>query len=331
MKRECRPFQCSVAGFFEDFVRHHRALGKRFDTEEHALQMFDRYLLETEVQRLEDITPALLQAFLNSRPRPIPKSYNHLLGVLRRWCDWLVRQEQLADSPLRVRPRRVTGTRTPFLFDSTQVRQLLSVAGQLPDNNRGRQRGLIYSTIFTLLYGLGLRVGEVTRLRFQDVDWDRYILTIRNTKFGKSRLVPFGPKVAAKLDDYRRQRELLWGPLIESDPLFSFDPEKARTIHPGTISQTFHHLWPRLSITLLDGVAPPRLHCLRHSFAVGTLLAWYRAGISPNERLVQLSTFMGHAQPSSTAVYLTITADLFQEANRRFQRFAGPLLKEVAS
>jgi hypothetical protein len=60
------------------------------------------------------------------------------------------------------------------------------------------------------------------------------------------------------------------------------------------------------------------------------LLGWYRAGINPNERLVQLSTFMGHAHPSSTAVYLTITADLFQEANRRFERFACPLLKEVA-
>jgi site-specific recombinase XerD len=330
MKRECRSFECSVAGFLQEFVGYHRALGKRFDSEEHALQMFDRYLLEQKVQQLRDITPALLQAFLNSRPRPIPKSYNHLLGVLRRWCDWLVRQELLSDSPLRVRPRRLTGTRTPFLFNSTQVRQLLAVAGQLSDNNFGRQRGLIYSMIFSLLYGLGLRVGEVTRLRFQEVDWDRRILTIRDTKFAKSRLVPFGPKLAAKLRDYRRQRELLWGPFSGSDPLFSFDLEKTRTIHPATISQTFHHLWPRLNIILPHGVAPPRLHCLRHSFAVGTLLTWYRAGINPNERLIQLSTFMGHAHPSSTAVYLTITADLFQEANRRFQQFAAPLLTEVA-
>jgi integrase len=330
MKRECRPFQCSVAGFLREFIRYHRALGKRFDTEEHALQMFDRYLLEQKVQQLADITPALLQAFLNSRSRPIPKSYNHLLGVLRRWCNWLVHHEHLADSPLRARPRRLTGTRTPFLFNPIQVRRLLAVAGQLSDNNFGRQRGLIYSTIFALLYGLGLRVGEVTRLRFQEVDWDRCILIIKDTKFAKSRLVPFGPKVAAKLRDYRQQRELLRGPFIEPDPLFSFDPEKTRTIHPGTISQTFHHLWPRLDIILPDGVTPPRLHCLRHSFAVGTLLAWYRAGINPSERLVQLSTFMGHVNPSSTAVYLTITADLFQEANLRFQRFAGPLLKEVA-
>jgi integrase len=329
MRHPYGPFQSPVASSFEGFLRYHRALGKQFDTEEHALRMFDQYLFEQEVQRLADITPALVQDFLNSRRRPIPKSYNHLLGVLRRWCDWLVAQEQLLDSPLRVRPRRLSVAQPPFLFNLVQARRLLAAAAELPDNNHARQRGLIYCTIFTLLYGLGLRVGEVTRLRFREVDWEHCILTIRDTKFAKSRLVPFGPKLAAKLLDYRRQRELLRGPFTESDPLFSFDSEKIRKIHPGTISQTFHHLWPRLNITLPDGVAPPRLHCLRHSFAVGTLLSWYRAGINPNERLLQLSTFMGHTHPSSTAVYLTITADLFQEANRRFEHFVGPFLKEA--
>jgi len=78
-------------------------------------------------------------------------------------------------------------------------------------------------------------------------------------------------------------------------------------------------------------MAVPRLHCLRHSFAVGTLLRWYREGIEPQDRLLHLSTFMGHVQPSSTAVYLTITADLLREANQRFERFASPLLKGVTS
>ena len=138
-----------------------------------------------------------------------------------------------------------------------------------------------------------------------------------------------GPRLGAKLRDYRQQRERWWGLWAGADPLFSFGPERTQSIHPGTISQTFHQLWPRLQIILPEGVAPPRLHCLRHSFAVSTLLGWYRAGIDPNARLVQLSTFLGHAHPSSTAVYLTITADLFEEASRRFERFACPLLEGV--
>jgi site-specific recombinase XerD len=147
MKRACRPFQSSVAGLLEGFLRHHRALGKRFATEERALRLFDQYLLEQRVQQLADMSPALLQAFLNSRSRPVAKSYNHLLGVLRRWSKWLVCQQELAESPLRVRPRRQTATRIPFLFDPSQVRQLLALAAELPDNNHGRQRGLIYPMI----------------------------------------------------------------------------------------------------------------------------------------------------------------------------------------
>ena len=68
-----------------------------------------------------------------------------------------------------------------------------------------------------------------------------------------------------------------------------------------------------------DGVAPPHLHCLRHSFAVGCLLRWYREGLDPSTRLYQLSTFMGHVDPASTAIYLTITPQLLAEANRRFE------------
>ena len=331
MKRVRRPLQSSAAAAIRDFLNHQRALGKRFDTEECALGLFDHNLAEQKIQTPADITPKLVEDFVSSRPRKVAKSYNHLIGVLRRWFNWLVVQERLGQSPLHIKPRRLTGVRPPFLFDQTQARRLFTAAAQLPDNHRGRQRGLIYSMIFGLLYGLGLRGGEVARLRLQDIGWDRRVLSILKTKFAKSRLIPFGPKMAVKLKEYIHQRELQVGRLEPAAPLFSFGPDKTRPIYPGTISQTFHQLWPKLGLAVPSGVAAPRLHCLRHSFAVGTLLRWYREGIDPRNRLLHLSTFMGHAHPSSTAVYLTITSELLQEANQRFERFASPLLKEVAS
>lgn len=331
MKKGGRAWQSAMAGPIQDFLNHHRALGKHFHTEERALSLFDRYLAEQKVQTLTALTPSLIENFLSSRDRKVAKSYNHLLGVLRRWLDWLVAQERLPASPLQTKPRRLTGVRPPFLFDPAQIRTLLAAAAQLPDNNRGRQRGLIYPMIFALLYGLGLRVSEVARLRLQDIDWERGVLNILETKFAKSRLVPFGPKMAVRLKEYLQKRELQVGPLEPTDPLFSFGPDKSCAIHPGTVSQTFHQLWPRLGLNVPTGVAAPRLHCLRHSFAVGTLLRWYRQGIDPQNRLLHLSTFLGHAHPSSTAVYLTITAELLREANTRFHRLAAPLLKEVAS
>ena len=99
-------------------------------------------------------------------------------------------------------------------------------------------------------------------------------------------------------------------------PLFSFNGRTS--VCPGTASQTFHRLVSDLRLPVPDGVSPPRLHDLRHSFAVGCLLRWYREGLDPSARLHQLSTFLGHVNPVSTAVYLTITPGLLDEANKRF-------------
>ena len=181
-----------------------------------------------------------------------------------------------------------------------------------------RYRGLVYETIFALLYGLGLRVGEVVRLTLADVDFSRDLLFIRDTKFSKTRIVPLGPNLSRRLKRYVEERH--GGNAAPELALFSFT--KRGCIHEATISQAFHALLPRLHLHIPPGVSPPRLHDLRHSFAVATLLRWYRQGIDPNGRLIYLSTFLGHVDPNSTAVYLTITEELLHQAARRFQVLA---------
>jgi len=313
-------FQSPLAAGFTAFLAHKRALGRRYDTEQRDLCLFDRFLV---AQRLSDpaaLTPALVEAFLRSRSRRRPRSVNALLGVLRQCCRWLVVQGLLPADPVRVRPRRTTAQRVPFLFDAAQAQRLLACAAALPDGPRAPRRGVTYRTAFALLYALGLRVGEVSGLRGVDVDLAHNVLTIRDAKFGKDRLVPFGPRVAALLRAYLAHRAPTG--LAPNAPLFSFT--RRGPVHPGTFSQTFHHLIPRLGLVVPPGVAPPRLHDLRHSFAVGTLLRWYRTGVDPASHLFHLATFLGHVSPSSTAVYLTITAPLLAEASRRFENFASP-------
>lgn len=324
MKARTLGFRSFLAGDLEAFLAYKRALARRYDNEKRSLRLFDRYLVDQGVRDLPGITADTVQAFLASRPRTRPRSYNHLLGVVRRFFAWLVTQERIQHSPVQARPRRTTSRRTPFLFDQEQARRLLEAAAQLPDNARATRRGEVYATIFALVYGLGLRVGEVARLRRGDVDLDRGLLVIRHAKFGKSRLVPFGPQVARRLSEY-----LARGGRAQSDPdspVFSFT--RGRCLRPETISQTFHQLVARLGFVAPPGVAAPCVHCLRHSFAVGTLLRWYRAGLDPAQRLFHLSTFLGHADPASTAVYLTVTADLLQEASRRFERLASSSREE---
>ncbi len=180
--------------------------------------------------------------------------------------------------------------------------------------------------MFALCYGLGLRAGEACGLRIGDVDTARDLLVVRGGKFGKSRLVPHGPRIAALVGEQLERRRQ--GRVLSDDaPLFTFDG--TRCVHPCTASQTFHRLVLTLELPVPAGVSPPTLHSLRHSFAVGCLLRWYREGLDPATRLHQLSTFMGHVDPSSTAVYLTITPALLDEANRRFETFAAPAWTET--
>jgi len=324
MKSADRSFQSFLGESIERFLAHKRALGCRFAVEENALRLLDRYLVQQHVGALEEITSTLLNAFLASRPRKRARSYNHLRCTVSRLLTWLVGQGLLERSPLRTRPKRETAPRKPFIFDRTAAGRLLGVAAGLKDNPGAPLRGMTYRTIFALLYGLGLRVGEVSRLRIGDLDFQRRLLVIKETKFYKSRLAPFGPRIESLLKDFVQARDL--ASLPADTPLFSF--RQGRPITPETISQTFHALVPQLQLTVPPGTSSPRLHDLRHSFAVGTLLRWYRSGVDPQAGLLRLATFLGHVDPVSTSVYLTIIDPLLEEANRRFEGFARDLIKK---
>ncbi len=308
----------------ERFLEHKRALGRKYVSEEHELRLLVRFATAQGITRLDQLTPAVLDDFLGSRPRSRPRSFNHLLGVVGCLMEWAVSQQLLTVSPLKAHRRRATANKVPFLFDQVQARRLLEAAGGLRDNPRAPRRGATHRTIFALCYGLGLRAGEACGLRIGDVDTGRDLLVVG--KFGKSRLVPHGPRIAALLAE-QLQRRAEDGATGDSEPLFTFDG--LRHVHPGTATQTFHQLVVRLQLPVPDGIRPPTLHSLGHSFAVGCLLRWYREGVDPAARLHRLSTFMGHVDPSSTAVYLTITPALLNEANTRFERYAEPAWREL--
>jgi len=323
MKSAWTGFHSPLTAGINEFLATKRALGCKFVSEDRTLRLLDRYLVEHGIDRLEAITGECLNQFLASRPRFAAKGYNHLLGVVRRLFDWLVSQEVIAASPLQASSRRETARRLPFLFEPAAIKQLLAEAARLPDNPRAPIRGPTYETIFALLATLGLRIGEVSRLQCGDVDLERDVLQIRDSKFGKSRLVPFGPRLAGRLRAYLELREQRGLPNAGSAPLFSWKGK--RPISTNTIRNNFRdHLLPGLGLNVPAGSFDPCVHGLRHSFAVRTLLRWYREGMDPGARLNHLSTFLGHVRPQTTAVYLTITSELLQEASRRFEAFAPP-------
>lgn len=323
MKTAWQGFQSPLSSSITRYLATKRALGCRFDTEDRVLRLLDRYLVEQAVPSIADINAECLEQFMASRPRPEPRGYNNLLGAVRRLFDWLVDQQELSVSPLRTRPRRETARRLPFLYDQATIRRLLEFAASLPDYPRCRQRGSTYATIFALLAGLGLRISEVSRLQCGDVDLQRDVLLVRNSKFGKSRLVPIGPHLAARLRTYGTLREQRLGLAMPDAPFFTWNGRSA--VKPNSIRNIFRdEFLPRHALPVPAGTRHPCVHGLRHTFAVGTLLRWYREGVDPNARLNHLSTFLGHVNPHSTAVYLTITGELLEAANQRFETFAQP-------
>jgi site-specific recombinase XerC len=152
-----------VGAVAEQFVEYRRALGRKYISEQRELRLLVRFADRHGIHQVDQLTAVSLESFLASRPRRRPRSFNHLLGVIRGFLDWAVVQELLAVSPLQVRRRRVTAGRLPFIFDTVQARRLLAVATALPDNPRALQRGPTYRVIFALCYGLGLRVTSGNR------------------------------------------------------------------------------------------------------------------------------------------------------------------------
>jgi integrase len=260
-------FKSPLAECLTGFIGFKQALNYKYHTEANVLQMFDQYLCDQGIPNCESVDAAVIEGFLKSRPRRTAGSYNHLLGTMLVFFEWARGQKFIKHNPVKVEPRRETANWIPYVFELGDARRLLELVRCFRDNRRARNRALIYETVFALLYGLGLRVGEVVRLNLGDVDFSRDTLFIRETKFDKSRVVPFGPKLGQRLRDYVQQVHGEAGD--PGAPLFSFT--KMNRIRGGTISITFHHLVPKLGLDIPPGVASPRLHDLRRAFAVGTL------------------------------------------------------------
>ncbi len=241
-----------------DYLAHKRALGRKYRTEEAGLRLLVAFADRAGLNRVDELSPVLLDAFFASRPRTRPRSFNNLVGIVGCFLEWAVIQELLTVSPLRTDRRRQSSARIPFLFDVSQARQVLAAAAGLPDNSRAQARGPTYHVLFAICYGLGLRAGEACGLRVADVDDRRQLLVVRGGKFGKSRLVPHGPRIAELLAS-----QLERAGKTGDDPLFSFGRQR-QALSPMTASQVFHRLVVDLDFPVPHGVSSPRLHDLRH-------------------------------------------------------------------
>src|SRR5260370_6130958 len=207
----------------------------------------------------------------------------------------------------------------PYIYSREELRRLLKGA-RTYQNNRGRLAPFVVQTLLLFLYGTGLRVRESLALTQADVDLSTGVVTVRESKFFKSRLVPLGPQLLKALVTYATQRKVADH---SQDGAPFFIARNGGPINISTLQANFRRIRKHVGIHRIDGACyQPRIHDLRHTFAVHRLVSWYREGAEVQRLLPHLSVYLGHAYLAATSVYLSMTPELLAQASKRFDQHA---------
>jgi integrase len=245
---------------------------------------------------------------------------------VRKFCLHLARSQPKTFIPHPHTFPKLSAPKAPCLLSSSEVARILAATRIVRPNPKNPLRRDTMRVAILLVYCCGLRLGELLRLRIGDIDSERKLLRIDHTKFNKSRLVPLSPSLADVLNRYLRQRGRKGMPLDSRSPLVW--TSRARK-NSSLSAETFRTTWRQVcrAAEVLDRhQKPPRVHDLRHSFAVEVLRRSYLAGKNPASMLPRLSRFMGHVTPACTHYYLKFTEQLQVVASDRFRRhIAGSL------
>ncbi|HVA08628.1 MAG TPA: tyrosine-type recombinase/integrase [Acidimicrobiales bacterium] len=238
------------------------------------------------------------------------------VGIARAFAKYLTAVDPATEVPPEgIVPPRLR-RRPPYLFSETQVAALMGAAGSL----RPPLRAATCETVIGLLWATGVRIGEVCRLEVGDVDIEGRTLSVWFTKFGKSRLVPVTDSVADALAGYAERRQTLC-PRPRCTRFFVTSTGNPLT--PNTFRAAFSRLLADVGLPSTPVGHPPRVHDVRHSFAVDTLIGWYRAGEDVQALLPRLSTYMGHVGPQATFWYLSAAPELMALAADRLEHGRG--------
>jgi len=233
---------------------------------------------------------------------------------LGSFLKWAASRGHIKTAPLpRVIPKRPPAF-VPYIYSREELRRLLRVIDAEPRKNCIGAKTL--RALVLTLYGAGLRLREGTNLTCADVDLDAAVLTIRNTKFNKTRLVPVGPQLKEMMTDYALHK----GRRPADSPFFTTLLMKA--VKPDTFQHNYRILCNHADIRRSDTAEQPRIHDLRHTFAVHRLTSWYQQGANVQRLLHLLSVYLGHVHIRHTQVYLSMTPELLHQASQRFEQYA---------
>jgi integrase len=297
-----------------EYLAMRRALGFKLHEAGNGLLDFATFM---EQQRAPYITQQLALKWAQQPSTVLASRWAQRLSYVRGFARYHSATDPRTEIPpeglLPFRPKRAR----VHLYTDDEIRRLLRAALRLPSRSDGL-RPWTYHSLLGLISVSGLRLGEARNLQLQDVDLKVGVLTVRSAKFGKSRLIPLHASTRDVLADYFARRERLWAGRPVSSYLFISG--RGNRLDAGQIHRTFYSLSRRIGLRGLSDSHGPRLHDMRHRFALKTLLSWYRTDQDAERRLPILSAYLGHVHITDTFWYLSAWPELMGEAMKRMER-----------
>jgi integrase len=305
----------SLAAHLDAYLELRHTLGFKLLT---AGGLLRRFVLFAHAKNASFITTKLAVDWATQLADCQPAQWGNRLGMVRRFAQFVSGIDPRTEVPPQdLLPCRFH-RKPPYLYSDRQVCDLIRAARQLPDPKD--LRAVSNGMLFGLLAVTGMRVGEAIGLDRKDVNLNHGLLTVRQTKFNKSRLVPIHATTQEKLRDYERRRDQTC-PHAKSPSFFL--SERGTRLNRSTVRHWFILASRQIGLRGPTDRRGPRIHDLRHCFAIKTILNWYRRGVDVEAHLPELTTYLGHGHVADTYWYISSTPELLRLATQRLEHQRG--------
>lgn len=298
----------------DKYIEYRQSLGEKFASNGCILRAYGRFVDESSKASLA--TTKQIKQFVDG-DGPVTNSRRKRYDALKGLYLYAHSRGFVASNPMPTEVPKWGASLAPYIYEQEEIRALLRAP--MTYRYKTLSEPMTTKAVLLLLYGTGMRIREAITLNDVDVDLKQRVITVRMTKFYKSRLVPFGNELQQALSEYMKQRTN--ASPTEEQPFFT--SRSGERLNQDTFTKLFRRLCSHAGISRENARYQPRLHDLRHTFAVHRLTAWYRQGADVQRLLPKLSTYLGHVNISGTQVYLSMTPELLQAAGDRFEQYAA--------
>jgi integrase len=307
-----------LAPFCKALVDEKRAVGYKYKTEAELLSRFSYFTKSFDISPMT-LPREVVKAWIAPRPMESDRTRYARFSIVKILADYMARTGYQAYIPMPCEARKMHKTFVPYIFTNDEIRLLFDAVDSMKVNYRtsAPRRHLVLPVLFRILYCCGLRVTEVTQLLGEDVNLNNGILTIRKTKFSKNRYVPMSKELTDFCADYAQTR-------LIGEPVDWFLPARDGGYYcDRSVYTAFRELLYRAGIPHGGRGKGPRVHDLRHTFAVHCLQQWVKRGEDITTALPYLREYLGHINLRATEQYLRMTAEVYPEISALVQEKYG--------